>query len=249
MAVAAVLLTGTQAVLAWQIYRHSVLRPLPVATKAVLAGLVLTFMLSTVSGFMLGGQQPPAGSGLPIAGWHLGGGDLRPRAFPGRARPATDSTGRPAAPAPPVRVCSPRPVAGDGHLCGRLGAVGPVRDAGGPVSRRIAPRTNGTAVPSKRGHPLRTSPKTPEQGAQNDRSTLGRRNKSLKIRKRDGFRPRLSRFRRPVPPVPPAQSAARQNRPIHRTHCRASARWLRTGLAGPRGLRTGHAGTDPARCR
>jgi hypothetical protein len=65
MGLAAVLLTGTQAVLAWQIYRHSAQRPLPVAAQAVLAGLVLTFVLSTVSGFMLGGQQPPAGSGLP----------------------------------------------------------------------------------------------------------------------------------------------------------------------------------------
>lgn len=83
MAVAAVLLTGTQAVLAWQIYRHRAQRPLPVAAQAVLAGLVLTFVLSTVSGFMLGGQQPPAGSGLPIAGWHLGGGDLRPAHFLG----------------------------------------------------------------------------------------------------------------------------------------------------------------------
>lgn len=83
MAVAAVLLTGTQAVLAWQIYRHSPQRPLPVATQAVLAGLVLTFVLSTVSGFMLGGHQPPAGSGLPIAGWHLGGGDMRPAHFLG----------------------------------------------------------------------------------------------------------------------------------------------------------------------
>jgi hypothetical protein len=83
MAVAAVLLTGTQAVLAWQIYRHSPQQPLPVATQAVLAGLVLTFVLSTVSGFMLGGHQPPAGSGLPIAGWHLGGGDLRPAHFLG----------------------------------------------------------------------------------------------------------------------------------------------------------------------
>ena len=83
MGLAAVLLTGTQAVLAWQIYRHSAQRPLPVAAQAVLAGLVLTFVLSTVSGFMLGGQQPPAGSGLPIAGWHLGGGDLRPAHFVG----------------------------------------------------------------------------------------------------------------------------------------------------------------------
>mgnify|MGYP001254075025 CR=1 FL=1 len=140
MALAAVLLTGTQVVLAWQIYRHSPQRPLPVATQAVLAGLVLTFVLSPVSGFILGGHKPPSGSG----------------------RPATDPAGRPAAAAPPAWVCSRRPVAGDGRLCGWLGAVDPVRDAGGLVSRRIDPRTNGTAVPSKRGHPVRTGPNTPE---------------------------------------------------------------------------------------
>jgi len=37
----------------------------------VIIGLVLTFVLSTVSGFMLGGNQPPAGQGLPMVGWHL----------------------------------------------------------------------------------------------------------------------------------------------------------------------------------
>lgn len=87
MAVAAVLLTGTQAVLAWQIAAHQPCRPWPLATQAAVAGLMLTFLLSTASGFMLGAQQPPAGVGLPILGWHLGahpgGGDLRPAHFLG----------------------------------------------------------------------------------------------------------------------------------------------------------------------
>ena len=45
-------------------------------------GLVLTFVLSTVSGFMLGGNQPPAGQGLPVVGWHLYK-DIRPAHFLG----------------------------------------------------------------------------------------------------------------------------------------------------------------------
>jgi hypothetical protein len=34
-------------------------------------GLALTFVLSTVSGLPLGGNQPPVGVGLPVVGWHL----------------------------------------------------------------------------------------------------------------------------------------------------------------------------------
>ncbi len=83
MAVAAVLLTGTQAFLAWQIFVHGVERPRPVPTQGVIVGLVLTFVLATASGFMLGGNQPPAGIGLPIVGWHLTGGDIRPAHFLG----------------------------------------------------------------------------------------------------------------------------------------------------------------------
>jgi hypothetical protein len=43
---------------------------------------MLTFVLSTVSGFMLGGHQPPAGQGLPFVGWHLHQ-DIRPSHFLG----------------------------------------------------------------------------------------------------------------------------------------------------------------------
>ncbi len=82
MAVAAVMLTATQAVLAWLIARHASTRH-TVLTQAVVIGLVMTFLLATVSGFVLGGQQPPAGVGLSIVGWHLGGADARPAHFLG----------------------------------------------------------------------------------------------------------------------------------------------------------------------
>ncbi len=82
MAVAAVGLTSTQAVLAWLIVRHSETRSTPF-TQSVVIGLALTFALATVSGFMLGGQQPPAGMGLPFLGWHLDQPDARPAHFLG----------------------------------------------------------------------------------------------------------------------------------------------------------------------
>ena len=82
MAVAALMLTATQVVLAWWIARHSTSRH-TVLTRAIVAGLVLTFLLAAASGFLLGGQQPPAGVGLPIVGWHIGGADARPAHFLG----------------------------------------------------------------------------------------------------------------------------------------------------------------------
>lgn len=83
MAVAAVLLVATQAMLAWLIFKYTPERPITPSTWAVIVGLALTFVLSTASGFMLGGKQPPAGVGLMIAGWHLAGGDVRPAHFLG----------------------------------------------------------------------------------------------------------------------------------------------------------------------
>lgn len=82
MAVAAVMLTATQGALAWLIARHSATREV-VFTRAVVLGLSMTFVLATVSGFLLGGQQPPAGVGLPVVGWHIHGADARPAHFLG----------------------------------------------------------------------------------------------------------------------------------------------------------------------
>jgi hypothetical protein len=82
MAIAAVVLTATQAVLAGLIWRHSTERG-TVFGRSVMIGLLLTFVLATASGFMLGGQQPPASVGLPVVGWHLGQADARPAHFMG----------------------------------------------------------------------------------------------------------------------------------------------------------------------
>ena len=82
MAIAAVGLTTTQALLAWLIGRHSPERD-TVFGRSVVIGLLLTFVLATASGFMLGGQQPPASVGLPVVGWHLGQADARPAHFMG----------------------------------------------------------------------------------------------------------------------------------------------------------------------
>ena len=82
MAIAAVGLTATQAVLTGLIWRHSLERD-SVFERAVIVGLILTFALATASGFMLGGQQPPAGTGLPLLGWRIGQADARPAHFLG----------------------------------------------------------------------------------------------------------------------------------------------------------------------
>jgi hypothetical protein len=80
MAIAAVGLTASQAWLAWVIWRARPIGPVSVMTLSVLIALVLTFVLSTLSGFMLGASQPPAGAGMPITGWHWHE-DLRPSHF------------------------------------------------------------------------------------------------------------------------------------------------------------------------
>jgi len=82
MAIAAVGLTGSQAWLAWEIWKEQKTANISVETMGVIIGLVLTFVLSTISGFMLGGNQPPAGQGTPIVGWHLYK-DIRPAHFLG----------------------------------------------------------------------------------------------------------------------------------------------------------------------
>jgi hypothetical protein len=82
MAIAAVGLTASQGWLALEIWKTRGTRPLSVTAAGVIVGLTLTFVLSTVSGFLLGGHQPPAGPGLPIVGWHFYN-DIRPAHFLG----------------------------------------------------------------------------------------------------------------------------------------------------------------------
>lgn len=82
MGIAAVGLTASQAWLAWEIWIEQKGGDMTVQTLSVIIGLTLTFVLSTLSGFMLGGNQPPAGQGLPLVGWHLHK-DIRPAHFLG----------------------------------------------------------------------------------------------------------------------------------------------------------------------
>jgi hypothetical protein len=82
MGLAAVGLTASQAWLAWEIWNEQRGEGLSLETWGVVIGLTLTFVLSTISGFMLGGNQPPAGQGLPVVGWHLYK-DIRPAHFLG----------------------------------------------------------------------------------------------------------------------------------------------------------------------
>ena len=82
MALAAVGLTASQAWLAWEIWTEQRGANMPVETLGVVIGLTMTFVLSTISGFMLGGNQPPAGQGLPMVGWHMVK-DIRPAHFLG----------------------------------------------------------------------------------------------------------------------------------------------------------------------
>lgn len=83
MGFAATVMTATQLILAWAIWRHGRAGVAPVWRAAVIAGLVLGFLLGGTAGGLLGSMQPPAGSGLPLLGWHLGGADLRPAHFLG----------------------------------------------------------------------------------------------------------------------------------------------------------------------
>lgn len=82
MGLAAMLLTATQLVLAWFIARRPAAGLHPAWRWAVVAGLVLTFLLGAGAGAVLGGMQPPAGPGLPAFGWKSMG-DLRPAHFLG----------------------------------------------------------------------------------------------------------------------------------------------------------------------
>ena len=81
MGIAALALVASQAWLAWEIWKrrtqeHSVI------TLSVVIGLSFTFLFAAISGFLLGGNQPPPGQGLPFLGWHLFA-DIRPAHFVG----------------------------------------------------------------------------------------------------------------------------------------------------------------------
>jgi hypothetical protein len=50
---------------------------------AVVVGLVLTFVLGAGVGGLLSGLEPPQAAALPVVGWSMAGGDLRPAHFLG----------------------------------------------------------------------------------------------------------------------------------------------------------------------
>ena len=84
MGIGAMALTATQPMLAWLLYRHPDPR-VPVAVRrAILTGLVLTFVFGAGIGSVLANLPPPSGvATVPLFGWSLVGGDLRPAHFVG----------------------------------------------------------------------------------------------------------------------------------------------------------------------
>ncbi len=81
MGIGAIVLTASQPVLAWQLYRHRDPSLTGPYRTAVLLGLVSTFVLGAGVGLVLSNVQPPTGAHLPLVGWSTVGGDLRPAHF------------------------------------------------------------------------------------------------------------------------------------------------------------------------
>lgn len=83
MGLGALALTATQPALAWVLLRHADPVRAPAYRLAVLIGLALTFVLGASVGGLLSGMQPPETAALPVIGWSMAGGDLRPAHFLG----------------------------------------------------------------------------------------------------------------------------------------------------------------------
>ena len=79
MAIGALLLTASALPIAREIHRNGLPTVPVVMRQAAVHGLVLTFVLGSGVGMLLGGLQPPSGQGVatvPLFGWALAG-DLR----------------------------------------------------------------------------------------------------------------------------------------------------------------------------
>ncbi len=83
MGVSAVVLISTQPMLAWQLRRHADPQRPAAHRQAVQLGLWLAFILGGSAAALLSARQPPGGASLPLLGWALAGGDLRPAHFVG----------------------------------------------------------------------------------------------------------------------------------------------------------------------
>lgn len=84
MGLGALVLTATQPMLAWQLYRHPDTGRPAAYRQSILLGLALTFVFGAGIGGLLSNLQPPSGGAtVPLFGWALGGGDLRPAHFVG----------------------------------------------------------------------------------------------------------------------------------------------------------------------
>lgn len=85
MGIGAMSLTATQVVLAWLLIRHGDPQRPAAYRLAVIIGLVMTFVLGASVGALLSVPmfKPPEIAVLPVVGWSMAGGDLRPSHFLG----------------------------------------------------------------------------------------------------------------------------------------------------------------------